>query len=643
MTNFGPVPARRSTSDAAPLNCLLCGGKLRTAMRPGGVATVCPTCGLGLKQSAIRRPKPAAVKSEPCDPALAKLDHWLSGETIRVKEEGDWQRLRRWIRKHPWVGRFVAAMLVGAVVVPVGSLTAYVRTAAVLRQTKQERDAADQDCRELSEAIAHQAAALKLAEERAQGHQIKQQELEQQYQQLRGDYQRCQQLCQGADQTLRKAVREARLSLADQFTCRAEKLEDSLPEASLALAAEALNITQQEGVAPIPAALKQVRDLLTPSAGVALSGNDDPVAVLAASRDGHWLASGDGHGMVRLWATSSATPVDSPKMLHGQWDRITQLLFTSDNRWLVSSSTGSTICLWDLMGADPIAKRFFLQGKPGRVVSISLSEDGRWLAAASTGASVKDNCVRLWDLHAKELIANPIRLPAEQGEICVVAMSSDGNWIASTDHEGVARLWRTNDQSTNVAATVLRLADKPVRTVSFSADGQWLVTAAGTDGGKNCTICVWKFATTGVAAEPIALTDESSGLDFVATTNDGKWLIAANQGPALHVWNLSAIEQQKAGTLLTGQSSGVQGVSLSADGRWLATTGSDGVACLWSIGPKGPSGPPIEIRPVSGGITSVGFAAKGDWIAAGNDRGTIQMWNLRVDDLIRMANAKLLP
>ena len=584
-----------------------------------------------------------SAKSEPRDPTLDKIDHWLSGETIQVKQESDWQRLLRWNRKHPWLGRIAAAMLVSALVVPVGSLTAYVRTAAALRQIKQERDAADFDCRELSQAISRNADQLKISEASSQFHQSKQQELDHQFQQLKADYDRCQKLCQGADQTMRKAVHEARLSLADQFSCRAEKLEDTMPEASLALATESLTITQQEGVAPIPAALKQVRDLLTPMDGVALSGHDDPVVVLTASRDGHWLASGDSHGMVRLWATDSATPVDSPKVLHGQWDRISQLLFTSDGRWLVSSSTGSTICLWDLKASEPIAKRFFLQGKPGRVVSISASEDGRWLAAASTGANTKDNCVRLWDLHAKELIANPIRLPAGQGEICVVAMSPDGDWIASADRDGVGRLWRAKDQSANVAATELRIRDALVRAVSFSADGHWLMAAAGTENGKNKTIGVWKFSAKGATAEPIVLNDDSGGLDLVAVTSDSKWLVAANQGPALHVWDLSALEEQKAGMLLTGQSSPVQAISLSADGRWLATTGSDNVVYLWSIGLKGPSGPPVAIRPSSGEVTSVSFAAKGDWVATGNNQGAIQMWNLRVEDLIRVANARLLP
>ena len=45
----------------------------------------------------------------------------------------------------------------------------------------------------------------------------------------------------------------------------------------------------------------------------------------------------------------------------------------------------------------------------------------------------------------------------------------------------------------------------------------------------------------------------------------------------------------------------------------------------------------------SGNVTGISFAGKGDWLATGSDQGFIQLWNLRIDDLIRMANAKFLP
>ena len=147
-------------------------------------------------------------------------------------------------------------------------------------------------------------------------------------------------------------MRAARLAMAEDFTRQAQKLQQGMPEISLVLAAKALSITQQEGMPPIPKALQQVRDLLAPTDGIELRGHDGPVAQLAASRDGSWLASGDHQGVIRLWSTTSRAGLETPRVLDGQWGRITQLVFTADNRYLVSGSTDSTVHLWKLDASD---------------------------------------------------------------------------------------------------------------------------------------------------------------------------------------------------------------------------------------------------------------------------------------------------
>jgi WD40 repeat protein len=646
MTNIGPVPARRNRSGAALLNCVLCGGELPADFGPRSGSTACPHCGLGLRQldaTPTALPIPAPAKTKPADPEMKRLDQWLSGEALTTTAEGDWQKFRRWMRRHPRLSRLAVAATVGVAVVTTGSLTAYLHTDLALHRTSVERDAAEQKRLELSAAVSRSAAELKLAEERCQNQQQSQRELEEQYQKLKADYERCQQLGAGADQRLRKAVHEARLSLAEQLNRRAIEIKNSMPETSLMLATEALSITQQEGTRPIPAALQQVRDVLATTDGRALSSRTDPIAVMAASRDGNWLASGDSHGSVQLWATNSHAQVDVPKLFHGQWDRITELLFTSDSRWLISVSSGSTICLWDLTAADPIAKRFFLDGKPGRIVSTALSEDGRWLAAASTRQNSKDNCVRLWDLHAKEMTANPIRLPKDLGEIRTLALSPKGDRIACGDSDGIARLWRIDESAASVSATTLHVCDAAIRKIGFSPDGNWMIAAAGSEGDRSHTLRAWKLAAASVAAEPVILNDNSGSVQLFTFSVDGKLLITASDEPVLHVWDLASLETHKSSTLLNGQTAPTQGISFSADGRWLAATGTDGTVCLWTVGADGPMDPPVMIRPSAGQATGVAFAGKGDWIVTGSDKGAIQLWNLKVDDMIRMANSKLMP
>jgi len=80
---------------------------------------------------------------------------------------------------------------------------------------------------------------------------------------------------------------------------------------------------------------------------------------------------------------------------------------------------------------------------------------------------------------------------------------------------------------------------------------------------------------------------------------------------------------------------------VSANDHWLAATGIDNTVRLWYIDSSGPTATPITIRPTQGLITSITFARRGDWLAAGSDHGTVQCWNLQLDELIRIANAKV--
>jgi WD40 repeat protein len=415
-----------------------------------------------------------------------------------------------------------------------------------------------------------------------------------------------------------------------------------MPEISLVLAAKALAITQEDGAPPIPLAMQQVRDLLAPTDGVELRGHDSPVAQLAASRDGAWLASGDHNGLIRLWSTTSQGGLENARVLDGHWARITQLAFTADNRWLVSGSNDSTVHLWqvDATATKQTAQTALqLRNKQGRFASLAVSDDGRWLAIAAAGHVASDVYVRLWDLAAKDIVNSSIDLPTYQGQLCSLAVSRDGDWIATGNEDGAVRLWRVSNLTRTVTATDLRMHKEPVRALRFAADGKSLVTASGSGGGKG-VVQSWRLGASQSSADTV-LAKDAKGVDLFAMTSDGRWLFTTSQEPSLRVRDLTAADDE-AGRVLDGQASPVQALAVSADNRWLATAGTDNTVRLWYIGPNGPTATPITIRTPSGLITGIAFAGGGDWLATGNDRGNVQLWNLQVDDLIRMANLRML-
>ncbi len=546
-----PLPQKRAFVGTASWRCPLCGFERFLAADSQAREATCPSCGLDLKLVGGARPKLAAAATAATDGSADSLDRWLSGEAIPAKQLSGREHVTNWTRRHPRASTLVLLALIGVVVFPIGSLVAYLRTAAALRQATTERAAIEGERVALKNAVSHKVVELKAQEDRWKSQQCGHQQLESQLQQLKASYEQSQQQCKGADQRLQDALREARLTLAQEFGLQAREIRKKLPEASLLLAAKSLGITQREGVPPVPAALQQVRDLLDSAEGRELRGHEGPVAVLAESHDGKWLASGDHGGKVRLWATTPATASETPKVFNGHWDRITQLVFTADDRWLVSGSADSAVGLWDLSANDSKTPSFAFRGQQQRLVALAVSDDGRWLAAASTGMITGDNSVRIWDLHAKDINASAVDLPTYKGHVHALAISHDGQWLATGDDDGSMRLWRFSSPSHSVAAMTLRVHPDPVRAVSFSPDGRWLIAAASSDSGKG-TIVATNLTATEVAAD-VVLAGDSRRIERFAITSDGRWLIAASEEPSLRVWDLNAIDQRQAGTVLAGQ------------------------------------------------------------------------------------------
>ena len=94
------------------------------------------------------------------------LDRWLSGEAIPVKRRGGWQHLTCWTRRHPRASVLAILALIGIVVLPIGSLTAYLWTAEALRQASRERTAIEGERAELKNSVSRTVAELKMQEDR---------------------------------------------------------------------------------------------------------------------------------------------------------------------------------------------------------------------------------------------------------------------------------------------------------------------------------------------------------------------------------------------------------------------------------------------------------------------------------------------
>jgi WD40 repeat protein len=325
------------------------------------------------------------------------------------------------------------------------------------------------------------------------------------------------------------------------------------------------------------------------------------------------------------------------KLLNEQWGRITQLTFTADNRWLVSGSADSDIQLWNLGSTDNKQKPLLLKNKQCRLTSFAISDDGRWLATAGASYTTNDVMVRLWDLHAEEVVASVVDLSSYRGELSALAVSRTGDYVATGNKDGMVRLWHVG-ASHAVSSTDLCVHGESVRAMCFAPDGRSLITAARNESGKG-TVQVWGLDGSAATGD-LALTENSQGAEQVAITTDSRWLFTANPEPSLRVRDLTRLSREQTSTALAGQNCVVQSMAVSTNNRWLAVAGTDNAVRLWSLGASGPAETPITLRP-HGAITVIAFVRRGDWLATADDRGCVQLWNLQLDELIRIANARM--
>lgn len=184
-------------------------------------------------------------------------------------------------------------------------------------------------------------------------------------------------------------------------------------------------------------------------------GHRDRVKAVSFNANGV-LATASWDGTVKLWNQN------------GQWlrqlgqvgdARVTSVSFSPDGKTLVSGSWDNTIKLWSTEGQ--LLHTF--RGHTDRVISVGFRPDGQAIVSASN-----DGTVKLWRLDGIEL--KTLRVP---DVISVSFAPWDSKILASTGADNLVRLWNLD----GILPTTLR-HDTPVASVSFSADGQWIVSAS---------------------------------------------------------------------------------------------------------------------------------------------------------------------
>ncbi len=257
------------------------------------------------------------------------------------------------------------------------------------------------------------------------------------------------------------------------------------------------------------------------------------LTVVAYSHDGATLAIGSG-SQVQLWDMASGEQVAT---LPGHAQQIRSLDFTRDGRSLVSASPDG-IRLWDVETQTTTATL------PVGAFSVAFSPDGATLASGS------EDAVRLWDVEMQTEIATYQHSGDLWGpRVSTVAFSPDGTLVASGGRDATVRLW---DVVAGENVAVLEGHDRPVRSVSFSADGTLLAS------GADLAVNLWD---PGTKERLVTLQGEGSEVKTVAFSPDGTTLAAGSEDGKIGLWDVSEWQAPRPRRLVVVSGDDQQGTS----------------------------------------------------------------------------------
>jgi WD40 repeat protein len=278
-------------------------------------------------------------------------------------------------------------------------------------------------------------------------------------------------------------------------------------------------------------------------------------------------------------------------------DYVIGLEWSSDGALLAAASAAGPIALY---GPDGSPKGQ-LPGHDGGTNALAWQP-----GSASLASGGQDGTVKLWDGASAQHVAT-----AELGS----------GWV---EHLG----WRPG------GGTPLLAAAQGRRLALVGPDGA--VQRVFPDAPKTITALAWHPRGDPMAAaffggvRLLGASGEAPARDFaygngiqaLAWSPDGRWLVSGNQDPSVHLWMPeSDVELQ-----MSGYEGKVRHLSFDWTGRWLATSGSR-EASVWDCSGEGPAGREPAMLAHEAPVCEVAFQRSHGLLASAALDGSLMLWS----------------
>ena len=419
-------------------------------------------------------------------------------------------------------------------------------------------------------------------------------------------------------------------------------------------------------------------------------GHIGGVQAVALEHSGIWLATGDVHGVVRLWDSGSGEPVMAQRLAHCA---VTALAFDPFGGQLAAGGEDNTLRVWDVR--SPNKAMLLAEPRHGEEAT-AIAFDAVSGELAVGGA---DGYVRIWDLastghqwrsahhlHDGDVLAlgwnaqeghwvsvgadghlgaeDGVKRPViERGYARAAAVSvSSGRGAVIDDGSGRIHTFRIGDpgvrqrlrgsdtilngvafglsgESLVVGGTdgVLHFWDAPRQTLRpGGASGCGISAVAGPPGGRQAAVCYEDGRVTvfDVVERSSALIETwaqqcpepASGVVF---SPDGSRVATA--GDAVRVWRA---EDGSACDALPENAQRTRAIAYDRTGRHLAAAGADGAVRVWDADAA------VLLRVLvghKGAVHAVAFSPLSGLLATGGADGTIRIWDPHGGQLLSLS------
>ncbi len=295
--------------------------------------------------------------------------------------------------------------------------------------------------------------------------------------------------------------------------------------------------------------------------------------ILASASSGHTSKKGE----ITLWdrqgnsqtLETQAEPETQDDLDGSKQAAIWGLSFALGGQLLASADQQGTVSLWHIshLNGRELWSRSLHNG--ASIVDIDFSPVGQVFATASS-----DQTVKLWDING-----NLIRPLVTQGDISHegyvygVSFSADGKTLATVGADNALRLW--NIENGRLLYENSRAHTGPILDVSFSPANKHLIATASFDS----RVKIWDVTPDQRQIVPVTLIGHTGGVKSVSFSPDGQTVVSTSFDNTVKLWDLEGKELQT----LTGHTASVLSASFDKDGKTLASADSNGRIIFWNF------------------------------------------------------------